>query len=903
MKTMTRYGTGFGKMKHGLMAAILLWQGMLLALSAQQASPSSSSASSPAPAPAAPSAPAAASQGQQASTLDTVVVQDVPVDQNILPNAPSSSIYGLDTSLQDTPRTVSQINSDQISSPTIKNSNDFVYYTPGLTVKGGQGDPVQPTIRGGLGQVYINGFLAGLSGNANGPTYSNNAIESVDVAAGPATVVYGPSSLTSGYINYITKQPYFDGFHGYVQADFGSWVSGGSSYPDFRQTIDFGAPIIKDQLAYRVSVQKQEADGYYDNTHDNYNDIYFALSYIPYKDLELDYNVEGKTVDQFFTSGWNRMTQALVNNGTYINGPAIPIIKFSTTVNGYNYYSPVLNANGTIATSGGLPLYQYRTSAAGGVQYIAGPQFTTATPGVPSTTTLKGQVLGYVLNPALTQLTHVYGNQTNTGPGGTGADWEVHQQGKAKYTYNDDLTLIDEFDIDAGDQTENNDAGTSTLNKDLFVENRAHAQLHEEYNLFGLDIDHQSDSGVSFRYENTNNDIKTTPTTNAWGDMLISPEANANLGGAQVYGSNGFVTGGVFGNIPTAWAPRYNTVAYGSFLGTPGSVFQDWDAQTGIFTQHNLKFGDQWGLNVGGRADELYVHVINPITAVGPSIAGATASSLAGEDSSNYLLPAVDSSLTYKPVPWTTTYLTFDYSQAYNGSGPGAYSLTGVSATNPGNLSPENFHSDSLLYEAGAKFEFIPNKLFGSIAGFYQERALYNATTNSSAPMEAHGVDASLRYQPTKNLSFGLNGEWINAHYDNYTWSSAGIYSANGILVDNATLFGSAAATNNGHPGTADYRVPGIPYFNASGFAQYKFDFGLGFTARSWWTSSQPLDISNTVIIPAQYNVDLGVFYEQPVWRAELDVTNVTDARIYDLTAGIIEEAPLALQGTIRYKF
>ena len=172
-----------------------------------------------------------------------------------------------------------------------------------------------------------------------------------------------------------------------------------------------------------------------------------------------------------------------------------------------------------------------------------------------------------------------------------------------------------------------------------------------------------------------------------------------------------------------------------------------------------------------------------------------------------------------------------------------------------------------------------------------------------ASPLETHGVDASLRYQPTKSFNFGLNGEFINAHYTNYAWTSAGIYSANGITADNATLFGSSQFTNGGH-GNSNFRVPNIPDLNVSAFADYKLDFGLGFTARYWWASSAPIDISNTVIIPDQWNLDLGTYYERARWRVEADVTNVTNNKIIELNGtGFFEEAPIGVSGRVKYTF
>lgn len=840
-----------------------------------------------------------------AQELATITVQDVPVDESTLPIAPTSSVYGFKTTPQDTPRSIQEITPEQFVDQKIKNSNDFIYFTPALSINAAQTQPILPLIRGQTGQVYVNGFLPGISGFTNGPSYVDNPVQSVDIVAGPASVVYGPSSNTSGYINYNTKTPYFDKFRGTATVDLGSWVSGGKSYDNFKEQVDIGGPIIKDKLAYRFSAQSQQANSYYKYVKNDYHDVYGALSWLPNDQLEVDYNIEWKNTEKFYSSGWNRNTQAQVDDGTYLAGPATPIIRVSNpagtgpgTFGGASYYSPVLNADGS-------PTGQFvtRTQVPGQQVYTAGGAFNAAAAAAAGR---RGQVIGFVLDPRTTTAKHVYGYETNTGPEGSGSSWEVNQQARVKYKYDDTLSIINEAALQGGSFKRINAAQTTGETSAVYFENRLHALMTQVYNFFGLGIEHESDSGIAVRYENVNHNSVTTPTTNSYGNLFFSPLANPQFG-TQVYPTptTGFSNGGIFGPVQTAFLPNYLTSPYEDWVATSGTATQNWDVQTGLFSQNNLKFDEQWGLNLGARADWLYVDVENPLSASWPNIGGASTGSRAGEDSSSFILPSMNASLTYKPVPWTTTYLTFSYLQAYNGGGPGAFSLTNTSATNPGELASGNFHSDALLYEAGSKFEFIPNQLFGTIAGYYQERARYNSTTGTSDPIAVQGVDTSLRYQPKKNFSMGVNFNWINAHYTNIAYSTANnSFNGNGLYADNATLFGTRALTNNGNGATAgNYRVLGIPTLNASGYIQYQFDFGLGFTARAWGTNETPLEQNESLVIPAQYNLDLGTFYERENWRADIFVTNATNARIINSSAGLLQDAPLAIQGRIRYSF
>jgi outer membrane receptor for monomeric catechols len=57
---------------------------------------------------------------------DRVVVTDVPIEENIMPtNRPTSSVYGTDTPILDTPRNATIISTEQLSAIDIQDPRDF----------------------------------------------------------------------------------------------------------------------------------------------------------------------------------------------------------------------------------------------------------------------------------------------------------------------------------------------------------------------------------------------------------------------------------------------------------------------------------------------------------------------------------------------------------------------------------------------------------------------------------------------------------------------------------------------------------------------------------------------------------------------------------------------------------
>jgi hypothetical protein len=103
----------------------------------------------------------------------------------------------------------------------------------------------------------------------------------MDIVKGPGSAVYGPQGEGSGgYVDFVMKQPYFDREHiRTMTLTMGYWASG-HSYSNPEATIDVGGPI-SDKLAYRVSYLSRYGDGYYLNDHDQTQDVYAAVTYLP----------------------------------------------------------------------------------------------------------------------------------------------------------------------------------------------------------------------------------------------------------------------------------------------------------------------------------------------------------------------------------------------------------------------------------------------------------------------------------------------------------------------------------------------------------------------------------------------------------------------------------------------
>jgi outer membrane receptor for monomeric catechols len=252
-----------------------------------------------------------------------ILVEGLPIEETVLPTVrPVQSVMGDDRSVLETPRSVSLVTKAQMEARAVTRATDFNQYSPGVYTPSRYGLANVPVIRGDLGEIYQNGQRTIYSRNSLLASF--NGVEAMDIVKGPGSAVYGPQGQgPGGYVNFVTKTPYFDGFHGDVTTRLGTYVPGGQSYFNPEWVLDFGGPI-SDKLAYRVSYLGREAEGYYQNVKDNTQDIFAALTWTPTDQLTLDWNA------QFYTSrfneviGINRVTQELIDDWIYIAGPVQP---------------------------------------------------------------------------------------------------------------------------------------------------------------------------------------------------------------------------------------------------------------------------------------------------------------------------------------------------------------------------------------------------------------------------------------------------------------------------------------------------------------------------------------------------------------------------------------------------
>ena len=205
-------------------------------------------------------------------------------------------------SLQDIPVTVTAFTSETIQEAGINNAEDLAILTPSLnissnlspfnsrlTIRGIGTAQTDPALEPSVG-MFIDGVFLGRSGLGMSDLTD---IQRIEVLQGPQGTLYGKNT-NAGAVVVITKSPNMEEFEGYLEASAGDYSMG-------KITGAISGPL-SDTVAYRLSGNVLQRDGYYDNgggddlnDADNWN-VRGKLLWEPTDDLSL--LLDGSHVDR-----------------------------------------------------------------------------------------------------------------------------------------------------------------------------------------------------------------------------------------------------------------------------------------------------------------------------------------------------------------------------------------------------------------------------------------------------------------------------------------------------------------------------------------------------------------------------------------------------------------------------
>jgi iron complex outermembrane recepter protein len=273
---------------------------------------------------------------------DDIATVEVTADRlHVLPTQAVDSVFGFGKTAIETPRSITSISNEMLDKVIITEIDDLVALTPGSFTQSFFGVAGSLDVRGTPGENYFRGIKR-IDNPGNYPT-PIGASDRIDVVRGPASPIYGPSKI-GGYLNFVPKSArattgqFFDEPKSEMGITVGSW-----NKKVIHAEVGGPATLFGKSMGYYLYAESENSNSYYDNTETD-QDIYqvsFDMNFTDTLRTEFGgmyHNYKGNQV-----AGWNRLTQELVDNGTYITGSPV-----SLDTNGDGLLDPAESTAGNI---------------------------------------------------------------------------------------------------------------------------------------------------------------------------------------------------------------------------------------------------------------------------------------------------------------------------------------------------------------------------------------------------------------------------------------------------------------------------------------------------------------------------------------------------------------------------
>ena len=761
--------------------------------------------------------------------IPELVVNGIPFHETVLPTRlSSSSVYGLDLNVMDTPRNTTLLSTTQLETLNIQDPRAFSYLTASSYTDSAFGTPNIPRIRGQYADVFYNGMRSSFSENGYGVPLNFDSFDTINITKGPASVIDGPGPGVGGEADFTTKRPNLSRAGETLSASV-------DSVGNRRLMADVSLPLISHELGLLVSYSGEDSDSYFYGHFFRKNAIYAALRWRPNDQYQLDFNTEINVEQYTENVGLNRVNQNLIDHGLYLQG------------------APSGELYSSLIGSSAIPI----GSAANPYSPVV---------------------------PILTEL-----NLTNAAPINTKITIDQTPQTESrgvlytaqliqKYQVNDKLSFENNTFFDYQDSDNQEAYYYADASRGSFtIENRT--DVHYDFDFpfsFGQSgaVKNQIVAGVTFRFAHVDYISDYNAETISVYDLTSNPRLWTYNGAYQTAYADAYLYKSSLGKIQYGVPGRDPTSA-----GNTG-VSDLYDGA--IFFQDRIEFTPKFSFLYGARLDAVQDHTHDPLGGDTCCLYYSETLLPQNHDTSVYGLINANTSAVYKFAPWISTYLTVDFTQSVNPDG-------GEGGVNAYGQVPDStlMRQDSYLYEAGLKLNLLNDKLFVGSALFDQRRAIpigVGGTETSQANIR--GVEVELNYQPRRNFFATASYSYIKttlnkaAPFYNYPAES-------GTFIDGAGVFAifKAGQTFN-DPGVPQHifnLLANYKFDNGIGLRS-----GLQVTGPIETTTSGQLDLDDSSYVPADI-VANGGYYKSPVipWQYTLNASIFYNWKQYTFTFSI----------------
>jgi len=236
----------------------------------------------------------------------------------------------------------------------------------------------------------------------------------------------------------------------------------------------------------------------------------------------------------------------------------------------------------------------------------------------------------------------------------------------------------------------------------------------------------------------------------------------------------------------------------------------------------------------------------------------------------------------------------------------------GAELTTMNVLKGEAFDTSELT-EYGIKGQILDNRLYFSLSNYEQERTDFSAqaiVTNQSVRTE--GTEFEVRWSVNEALLVGLT--WTNVEAVNLNSLENGkrfsFYGAEDVPNVSPDLFWGGQLIGNVSTDASGGRRAGFPENIWSAYGTYSFGNGVSVSASVADVDATPSGFSYSTILPAYTLVNMSIGWESDSWDMTLTGKNLTDERYFRAnfpnlfgSAIVLPELPRHFVAKISYKF
>ena len=784
---------------------------------------------------------------EDVAELEDYTVIDVNDDLSILPSEPSEGAFGLSLPLLETPRSVTEVSDDLVKTYALRSVDDLVRLTPGAFTNSFFGIKGAMDIRGQQADNYFRGFR-----RIDNPGAFNTIIRgahSLEILRGPVSPLYGVGSV-GGQLNYSPKTAKVDTAK-YITEPTGRVDVTLGTYKQRILAAEYGMPFKmgENQGGMYIFAEVEDSESFYHGYAPTSELVQVAFDMDVGDSTYIEFGYQQQTTDSIQVPGWTRVTQDLIDNGTYITGlpadlndPNNPIGAEMLTPQESCDYSPFAVGVGndcfSAVTNWGVPATDPLAFASSPFQYC-----------------FRGTCRDMmhfgsfpeIINPGTAQIDHKTTFIDNIDFADTTARTAYFDVVK---TLDNGMVWKNQFFYDYLDHTKYQSWG--------FTADYPGAEVLEFRSSLTFDMESRSVSsntivGISFRKEDLDHKDAWFDENFDRRDMLVGPTPSDRIDWA----------------VDDPWKDA--TIIYndaGTPVGLEGTVRRNWNEHqtsvlenVGIFFLTDISAGN-FNFLLGGRYDSFDVDSSeNAVTPIGNEFAcfdgynddmGRPATVRCAED----LYSGSDDEFSYNvSISYDTgigliPYLTFAESTSL--------SVNQLGGVNPFTVEDGSYLEDSEIMEVGFKYNGMDGRLYAAVSYYDQEKTFRSAQTNALGALFGDGIEAEMRL--VLSDSFSLTATATNSDTSEvcdgclFIPNQAQVAEMNGLdpWAYYGGRFGGARAYYIGEQ--VEVERGGLPDTIISAYGSYTIPYGpgrviasLGFT----YADSTYMDFAESALLPS----------------------------------------------------